>query len=113
NTVYYTNVFSRLSEQAFFKIVAPAQSRLVVVEPQGNQVPAAPAQRTMLVRSIAASSVPSSVVSASIRRLSSPRSAISRRTEQAGGAALGSVFDLFNGGSGPSRAVPDNGAVTI
>ncbi len=112
NTVHYTNVFSRLSEEAFFKIVAPARSRLVVVEPQPNQ-PTAPAQRTMLVRSIAGSSVPASVVSAPIRRLSSPRGPISRRSLQSGGAGMGGVLDLFNRGSGPSQAVPDHGLVTI
>jgi hypothetical protein len=113
NTVQYTKVFSRLAEEAFFKIVAPARSRLVVVEPQPDQPPTASARKTMLARAIAGSSVPSSVVSAPIRRLSSPRSAISRRSVRSGGATMGGMLDLFNRGSGPSQAVPDNGAVTI
>jgi hypothetical protein len=113
NTVQYTKVFSRLTEEAFFKIVAPARLRLVVVEPQPDQPPTAPARKTMLARAIAGSSVPSSVVSAPLRRLSSPRSAISRRSVQSGGAAMGGILDLFNRGSGLGQAVPDNGAVTI
>jgi hypothetical protein len=112
NTVQYTKVLSRLAEEAFFKIVAPAQSRLVVVEPQPDH-PTAAARKTMLARAIAGSSVPSSVVSAPLRRLSSPRSAISRRSAQSGGAGMGGMLDLFNRGSGPGRAVPDHDTVTI
>jgi hypothetical protein len=117
NMVYYTNVFSRLSElseEAFFNIVAPAQSRLVLTETEANQPLATPPVKTLLVRSIAGSSLPSSAVSAPIRRLSSPRGAINRRSLRTGANGVAGMFKLFKSGPAPSsQQLPDKGAVTI
>jgi hypothetical protein len=114
NMVYYRNVFHRLSEEALFNIVAPAQSRLVLTLSHPDQPLVASPARTLLVRSIAGSSLPSSVVSASVRRLSSPRGAISRRSMRAGANGVAGMFVLFKNGFIPSsHPVPEKGAVTI
>ena len=112
NTVYYTNVFSRLSEEAFFNMIAPVQSRIAI---SGGASAATPSSaRTLLTRAIGASSMPSSVVSAPARRLSSPRGPVSRRTVRAGAGGVKGMFGLFKRGAGPSiQPVPDRGLVTI
>jgi hypothetical protein len=112
NTVYYTNVFSRLSEEAFFNMVAPAQSRIAISG--GASAATTSSTRTLLTRAIGGSSMPPGVISAPTRRLSSPRSPVSRRTVQAGASGVKGMFGLFKSGAGPTiRPMPDRGLVTI
>src|SRR5262249_14965915 len=83
-------------EEVFFKVVAPAQSRIVLAEHPPDRPPATPPVKTLLVQKIADSPVPSSVVSAPLRRISRPRGPINRRYLRVRSTGAGSMFKLFN-----------------
>jgi hypothetical protein len=89
NNVYHAKTFSRFSEQTFLKIVAPAHSRIVL------------ADKTRLSQKLE-SVVPSSAVSAPLRRLTRPRGAVNRQFARAGKPGVG--FMLFN--RAPGQPLP-------
>ncbi len=73
SAVYHTRHFSQFSQDTLLKVLAPAQSRLVVE-------PTSPTdQRALLSQKIARSAVPSTAVSAPLRRLTNPRGVVSAR----------------------------------
>src|SRR5215813_1361828 len=90
NAVYHAKHFSRFSEEALFKVVAPAQSRLVVetINPSNQKT------RAMLSQRIAQSALPNRAVSATLRKLTSPRSAIATRFQPPGAAPIAIVAGL-------------------
>lgn len=72
-TVYYTRHFSQFSEDTLLKVLAPAQSRLVVE-------PTTPTdKRALLSQKIDQSPLPNTAVSAPLRRLANPRGVVSTR----------------------------------
>ncbi|MGH9753788.1 MAG: hypothetical protein ACREA2_13495 [Blastocatellia bacterium] len=83
NLVYHAKHFSQFSEEALLKVVAPAQSR-IVVEATGPEAigPNDVEARAMLSRMISQSAIPDRAVSAPLRRLASPRGAVSARFRQ-------------------------------
>jgi hypothetical protein len=118
NGVYYDSIFTRLPDEAFFRVVAPAQARLVLAAPPAN--PAASGQqaaaqtRTLFAQAVARSALPAAVVSAPIRRLARPRGAVNRQSVRAGAGSVGRIFRLLNAAA-PIMAkfvLPENGAVT-
>ncbi|MGZ8159470.1 MAG: hypothetical protein ACXWT4_11735 [Methylobacter sp.] len=111
NKVYHAKSFSRFPEEVFFKVVAPAQSRVVLTE----QSPAATPIKTLLVQKIAGSSIPSNVVSAPIRRILRPRGPINRQYLRAGATGVGDMFKVFNVATSMriDPSARDKGAVTI
>jgi hypothetical protein len=89
NGVYHARHFTRFSEEALLKVVAPAQSRVVVAETV-NTVPT-----TMLLsRTISQSAIPDRAVSAPLRRLTRPRGAISTRFRTVGAPPIAIVAKL-------------------
>lgn len=78
NLVYHAKHFSRFSEEALLKVVAPAQSRIVVEATGQNDVET----RAMLSHMISQSAIPDRAVSSPLRRLASPRGAVSARFRQ-------------------------------
>jgi hypothetical protein len=71
NAVYHSRDFTRFSEETLLKVVAPAQSR-VVVEAADNT-------RALLAQRISKSAIPNRAISAPLRRFTSPRGVISTR----------------------------------
>ena len=110
NDKYHVRTFSRFSDETFLKIIAPAESRLEIV----NQTAIQPGTKTLLVQELARS-LPPSVVSPSLRKIARPRGVINRQLSQAGSAGLGAMFSLRPIPSGPlpGGASPNRGAVTI
>lgn len=72
--VYHAKHFARFSPETLLKVIAPAQSRVVIPDVVNNV-----ATRSMLSRKIAGSSIPSKAVSAPMRRLTSARGVINTR----------------------------------
>jgi hypothetical protein len=107
NAVYHAKHFSRFSEEMLLKVVAPAQSRLVVETiDTGNQK-----MRAMLSQRIAQSALPDRAVSATLRKLTSSRSPIATRFQPRGAAPIAIVASLnqFISFAAASRV----GAVTL
>lgn len=97
NNVYLDKTFKRFSEDSFLRVVAPAQSRIVMeVHPAGLVPPGTLPTRMLLSQSLAASVVPSNTVSAPVRRLARSRGTINRQFMKAGAARLGSLVGVFN-----------------
>jgi hypothetical protein len=90
NGVYHAKHFSRFSDETLLKVVAPAQSRVVVETTGPTNVPA----RALLSHRIAQSSIPASAVSAPLRRLTSPRGVVSSRFQAASPAPIAIVARL-------------------
>jgi hypothetical protein len=82
NAVYHTRHFSQFSEETLLKVLAPAQSR-IVVDPvrQGDT-------RALLSRKISQSALPDRAVSTQLRRLTSSRGVVSTRFTTAGARPL-------------------------
>src|SRR6185503_21233885 len=89
NAVYHARHFARFSEEKLLKVVASAQSRVVV-----ETINATGTTRELLSRSISRSVIPDRAVSATLRRLTSPRSAISARFQPAGAPPIAIVAHL-------------------
>ena len=107
NAVYHAKHFSRFSEETLLKVVAPAQSRLVVETiDAGNQK-----TRAMLSQRIAQSALPDRAISATLRKLTSPRSRIATRFQLPGAAPIAIVAGLNRFIA--FTIVPRIGAVTI
>src|SRR5215468_3924519 len=96
NAVYHAKNFSRFSGETFLKIVAPAQSRVVLSERPANLPPTASPVKTLLTQKIAATYVPSNAVSAPLRRMARPRGAINQPYARSGAAGVGSLITHFN-----------------
>lgn len=96
NAVYHAKNFSRFSGETFLKIVAPAQSRVVLSERPANLPPTAPPVKTLLTQKIAATFMPSSAVSAPLRRLARPRGVINQPYARTGAVGIGSLISHFN-----------------
>lgn len=84
NSVYYAKHFSRFSEETLLKVVAPAQSRLLVETIGANNQKT----RALLSQRIAQSALPDRAVSATLRKLTSLRNPISIRFQPAGAAPI-------------------------
>ena len=90
NGVYYAKHFSRFSEETLLKVVAPAQSRLLVETVDAGQQKT----RAMLSQRITQSALPDRAVSATLRKLTSPRSPIAARFQLPGAAPIAIVAKL-------------------
>ena len=73
SAVYHARHFARFSQDTLLKVLAPAQSRLVV------EATAPTDKRALLSQKIAQSTLPDTAVSAPLRRLTNPRGVISTR----------------------------------
>ena len=108
--VYHTRHFSRFSQDTLLKVLAPAQSRLVVdaVTPADT--------RALLSQKIRQSRVPSTAVSAPLRRLTNPRGVISARFAVRGAAPsapLAFMAKLNTLGFLAFNVQPQTGPITI
>ncbi len=89
NDVYHARHFSRFPEETLLKVAAPAQSRIILVETVNNAT-----TTMMLSHKISQSAVPDRAVSAPLRRMTSPRSAISTRFLAVGAPPINMVAML-------------------
>jgi len=112
NDRLHIKTFSRFSEETFLKVVAPAQSRIILEERPAGQPAAAPTMTPLIAR-IGTSVVPSNVVSAPMRKLLRPRGAINRQFAQAQTTGAVAMIGFFNNPAAPAPALPDRGGVTI
>lgn len=112
NEKYHVKTFSRFSEEAFVKVVAPAQSRVFLDETPQNHPPNAPPLKTLLAQKLAGSFVPSTAVSAQLRKVTRPRGAVNRKYSKVGVTGVAAMFTMFNNAptAPPTRG---KGAVTI
>jgi hypothetical protein len=115
---YLAKTFNRLPDQAFARVIAPAQSRLDVAPPPG--APAAPgtpaAAAPLLVQAFAAAAVPTTAVSSPLRKLTRPRGPLNRQYANAGAPGVNAVLDLFGAAAAAPAstvATPGRGAVSI
>jgi hypothetical protein len=90
NGRYHTRVFAKFSADAFVRVVAPAQSRILVAAAPPNTAPVLFAQR------LARSFVPATAVSPSLRKLSRPGGTFNRQYARAGITGAKSLFTWFN-----------------
>jgi hypothetical protein len=90
NNVYYTKHFSRFSPETLLKVFGVAQSRVVVETTDVNNV----TTRALLVQTISQSVIPARVISAPMRRLTSPRSRVSARFPAVSAAPISLVATL-------------------
>lgn len=88
NRAYHSRHFKNFSEETLLKILAPAQSR-IVVEPT-----AAGGPRALLSQRIEQSPLPANAISAPLRRLASPRSVISSRFVTSGTPPISIIAKL-------------------
>jgi len=88
NAVYHARHLSQFSEETLLKVLAPAQSRIVVdpVKPGDT--------RALLSKKISQSAVPERAVSTPLRRLTSSRGVVSARFTTAGSPPLAVVARL-------------------
>jgi hypothetical protein len=112
NERIHLKTFNRFSEETFLRIVAPAQSRIILEERPLNQ-PTAPPTKTPLIAKMAGSFMPSNVVSAPLRQLLRPRGAINRVFTMAAATPATAMVAFFNKPTPPLPAVQDRGGVTI
>jgi hypothetical protein len=89
NAVYHGRHFSRFSEETLLKILAPAQSR-IVVEPTSSSD-----RRAFLSTKISRSTLPSHAVSAPLRRLTNSRGVLSHRFVTAGTPATATTTSFM------------------
>ncbi len=90
NGVYYTRHLSRFSDETLLKVFGVAQSRVIVETTDINNV----TTRELLSKKISNSVIPDRVVSAPMRRLTSPRSKVSARFQPVGAAPIAIVARL-------------------
>jgi hypothetical protein len=109
NAVYHARHFTRFSEETLLKVLASAQSRVVVEATNANNVKT----RALLAKRISESALPDRAVSAPLRRFTSPRGAISTRFRTVGAPPILIVAKL----NSPTPIVPfqkkEAGLVTI
>ncbi len=109
NGTYVAKHFARFDDETLLKVVASAQSRLVVAATEPNNVHT----RMMLSSRIARSAIPDRAVSAPLRRLASPRGAISARFQRAGAPPIAIVSRLNTSTPIVAPQKPDAGWVTL
>lgn len=90
NSVYHSKHFRRFSEETLIKVVAPAQSRLLVETIEANNQK----KRALLSQRIAQSALPDRAVSATLRKLARARSPVSARFQPAGAAPIAILATL-------------------
>ena len=88
NGAYHSRHFSNFSQETLLKVLAPAQSRLVVEPAKAGQT------RALLSQQIVQSRVPSNAISAPLRRLASPRGVVSSRFVSVGAAPISIIAKL-------------------
>ena len=108
NTKYFTRTFSRLPEDSFLKMVAPAKSNIVLDEQMPNDGP-----KMRLAQKLTSSTVPQTAVSAPARRLMRPRSTMNKELALAGVAGVGTLFKVFSNMAALTLPQQTRGAVTI
>jgi hypothetical protein len=110
NEKYHSRAFKNFSEEVLLRIVAPAQSQLMISQP-------ASAQPTgLLIQMLSRSAVPSTAVSATLRSLSRPRGAINRKFALPGTTGVHEILKIFNKPVAPAGfdlPKPNRGPVTI
>ena len=89
NTKYLAKTFNRFPEETFFKVVAPANSRLAIQETQLGQP-------SLLVQRLGRSLLPSTAVSPSLRKIARPRGPMNREYKQANAPGINGIFTLFS-----------------
>ena len=109
NTVYHAKHFTRFSEESLLKVVASAQSRVVLTTTNTN---ARATTRMLLSTRISQSAIPSRAVSAPLRRLTSPRGPISTRFLTVGAPPI-SIVAQFNAATPVQPEKKEAGMVTI
>jgi hypothetical protein len=90
NAVYHAKHFTQFSAETLLKVVASAQSRVVVSDGVSTPV--------LLSRRISQSAMPTRAVSATLRRLTSPRGVISTRFQTVGAVPTGLTVQAPFGG---------------
>ncbi len=90
NAVYHAKHFNRFSDETLLKVVASAQSRIVVAATGPNNF----TTRALLSQRISQSALPNRAVTAPLRRFTSPRSAISMRFLAAGAPPIAILAKL-------------------
>lgn len=90
NGVYYTKHFSRFSDETLLNVFGVAQSRVVVETIDANNV----TTRALLSQKISNSVIPDRIVSAPMRRLTSPRSRVTARFQPVAAAPIAIVAKL-------------------
>jgi hypothetical protein len=111
NDKYIVRNFSRFSVEAFVKIVAPAQSRVVLEE---TTDPNQPPVKMLLTQKLAGTFVPQTAVSPSMRKMTRPRGALNREFLAVGEPGVQKIFAFFNGaGARDSISNLGRGVVTI
>src|SRR5262245_13168174 len=108
NERIHAKTFSRFLPEVFFRVVAPAQSRMILEEGPPTQP-----TKTPLIAKMAGTFVPSNAISAPLRQLLRPRGAINRVFTMAQAAPATAMIGFFNQSSPPPAAVQDRGGVTI
>ncbi|HET9533256.1 MAG TPA: hypothetical protein VFQ92_23070 [Blastocatellia bacterium] len=109
NSIYHTKHFSRFSEETLLKVVAPAQSRLLVETIGANNQKT----RALLSQRIAQSALPDRAISATIRKLTSPRRPVSTRFQPTGAASIAIVARLNTFTSAVTAQRSESGVVTL
>ena len=90
NGVYYTKHFSRFSDEELLKVLGTAKSRVIVETTDANNV----TTRALLAQKISNSVIPDRIVSAPMRRLTSPRSRVTARFQPVAAAPIAIVAKL-------------------
>lgn len=90
NGRYHARVFARLDADTLVRMLGPAQSRLVVADPDGLAAPMVLAER------IARSVLPAAAVSGAVRRIARPRGTMLRRYARAGDAGPRALVEVLN-----------------
>jgi hypothetical protein len=91
NTKYYDKSFKRFPDETFFKVIAPANSRVSTQQAPAGQQPSSPAVSSLLAQQLVGSPIPLTAVSPSLRKIARPRGPINREYLQATPSAPGAV----------------------
>jgi hypothetical protein len=108
NDRIYVKTFNRFSPEVLLRVVAPAQSRIILEEGSPSQP-----TKTPLIARMAGTSVPSNAVSAPLRQMLRPRGAINRVFTTAQAAPATAMIAFFNQPPATPPVVPDRSGVTI
>jgi hypothetical protein len=109
NATYVSKHFARFDDDTLLKVVAAAQSRVVVAATEPTNV----RTRMMLSQRIARSAIPDRAISAPLRRLASPRGAISARFRRVGTPPIAIVSRLNTPTPIVPLQKPDGGWVNL
>ena len=107
NAMYVNRHFSQFSEDGLLKVLAPAQSRLVV------EAATATDKRALLSQKIADSAVPAKALSAPLRRLTSTSGVINTRFATRGAAPMSFMARLSTIALTTVLPSPQTGPITI